>query len=165
MTGVVIRPERPEDASAIRAIIDRAFAHAAHAGGDEAGIVERLREGGGLSISLVAEDDGLIGHVAFSPVSITDGSGGWFGLGPLAVSPDRQGEGIGSALVRQGLMRLQAHGASGCVVLGDPAYYRRFGFARMPDLAFPQAPPEYFMALPFGNVSPRGAVLYAAAFG
>jgi len=124
-----------------------------------------LRDSGDLSLSLVTEDDGLIGHVAFSPVSITDGSEGWFGLGPLAVLPDRQGEGIGAALVRQSLMQLQALGASGCVVLGDPAYYRRFGFARMPDRAFPQAPPEYFMALPFGKASPRGAVLYAAAFG
>lgn len=89
---------------------------------------------------------------------------GWFGLGPLSVRTDRQGQGIGAALVRDGLERLHSHGAKGCVVLGDPAYYCRFGFEQDAALRYEGAPPDYFMRLSFGMTSPAGRVDYHSAF-
>ena len=82
--------------------------------------------------------------VNFSPVLIDGEECGWFGLGPVAVEPERQRERIGTALIEHGLAHLRARGARGCVVLGDPAYYRRFGFEPDRTLAYPAAPAEYF---------------------
>ncbi|MBP7001083.1 GNAT family N-acetyltransferase [Amaricoccus sp.] len=160
-----LRAEAPADHASIRALTDDAFAGAAHASGTEGAIVDALREAGALALSLVAEEGGaIVGHVAFSPVAIP-GAAGWFGLGPVAVRPDRQGRGIGAALIRDGLARLEAMGAQGCVLLGDPGYYRRFGFAPDPRLRFEGAPPEYFLRLAFPGAAPAaGAVAFHAAF-
>ena len=160
-----IRKERPADEQAITALIDAAFRDAPHSDGTEAAIVERLRADGDLALSLVAAEGSLVGHVAFSPVTLSDGTARWYGLGPVAVSPRRQGEGIGTALVRQGLERLQAMEAGGCVVLGEPGYYGRFGFRHDPRLAFPGPPPEYFQRLVLDGEPPAGTVRYARAFG
>ena len=160
-----IRPERPGDESAIAAVIEAAFLHAAHRDGTEASIVERLREAGALSISLVAADEGRItGHIAFSPVTIDGKDLNWFGLGPVAVLPDRQGDGIGSRLVRSGLEMLRNKGAAGCVLVGEPGYYQRFGFRPDAHLTYPGIPPEYFQALSFGGDMPSGDVAYHPAF-
>ena len=104
-----------------------------------------------------------VGHAAFSPVTIGDGSADWYGLGPVAVLPGMQGRGVGAALIREGLARLRALGAAGCVVMGDPAYYRRFGFETRPDLRYPGVPPEYFMALVYTRPA-SGDVAYHEAF-
>ena len=160
-----IREERPGDEQAITALVDAAFRDAPHSDGTEAAIVERLRADGDLALSLVAAEGSLVGHVAFSPVTLSDGTARWYGLGPVAVSPRRQGEGIGTALVRQGLERLQAMEAGGCVVLGEPGYYGRFGFRHDPRLAFPGPPPEYFQRLVLDGEPPAGTVRYARAFG
>ena len=160
-----IREERPGDEQAITALVDAAFRDAPHSDGTEAAIVERLRADGDLALSLVAAEGSLVGHVAFSPVTLSDGTVRWYGLGPVAVSPRRQGEGIGTALVRQGLERLQAMEAGGCVVLGEPGYYGRFGFRHDPRLAFPGPPPEYFQRLVLDGEPPAGTVRYARAFG
>ena len=97
-----IRSERPADHAAIRHLIDAAFASAAHASGAEAGIVDKLRNAGQLSLSFVAETaDGIVGHIAFSPVCIGGAACGWFGLAPLSVLPAAHGQGIGRALVDQ----------------------------------------------------------------
>jgi len=160
-----IRPERPDDAAAIRAVTDAAFEGAPHSSGIEAAIVDALRAAGALTVSLVAVGDGdLLGHVAVSPVMIDGRSRGWFGLGPISVRPDRQRRGIGRALVWESLDRLRRKGADGCVVLGDPAYYSRFGFVSDPDLRFPDVPPEYFQRLVFRGVPPKGDVAYHDAF-
>ena len=162
---MLIRPERSQDIAAIRDLTEAAFLTAAHRSGTEAAIVEALRRAGQLSLSLVAvSGDEIAGHVAFSPVSIGGQDKGWFGLGPVSVAPDRQRQGIGSALIREGLRRLQARDAAGCVVLGDPAFYTRLGFAPTPALHLPGVPPEYFMALAFDGVVPEGQVAYAPAF-
>ena len=162
----MIRPERAGDQSAIHNLVATAFAGQPHSDGSEPGIVDRLRADGDLAISLVAEDGGeTVGHVAFSPVTISDGSEGWFGLGPVAVAPERQREGIGAALIERGLTLLHERGAAGCVVLGDPAYYARFGFAHDPALAYPGPPAEYFQRLVIGTSGARGEVTYAPAFG
>jgi putative acetyltransferase len=114
----------------------------------------------------VAQDAGRIaGHIAFSPVTIADGSAHWFGLGPASVWPDLHGQGIGSALIRRGIADLQAQGAKGIVLLGSPDYYGRFGFEHDPALTYPGPPPEYFQRLVLAGPAPCGAVTYAHAFG
>lgn len=162
-----IRDERPGDGPAISALTGAAFRDTPHSDGGEAAIVDRLRAEGALAISLVAEnlDHAIVGHVAFSPVTISDGTPDWYGLGPCSVIPLRQRAGIGSELIREGLSRLEALGAGGCVVLGDPAYYGRFGFCHDPALVYPDAPAEYFQRLVLREPAPSGTVRYAPAFG
>ncbi|MDO5642876.1 MAG: N-acetyltransferase [Paracoccus sp. (in: a-proteobacteria)] len=160
-----IRPERPGDKAAIAALTTAAFLTAPHSDGTEADIIARLRAAGALSLSLVAVDGArIIGHAAFSPVTIAGGDQGWMGLGPVSVRPARQGRGTGAALIRDGLARIGAAGAGGCVVLGDPGYYQRFGFAALPGLTLPGLPAGYFMALPFKAPPPQGEVAYHPAF-
>lgn len=160
-----IRDERPADHDAIRAVVAAAFADHPHSQQTEHRIVDALRAAGALSLSLVAERDGVVlGHIAFSAVGIGDGSPGWYGLGPVAVDPAQQGRGIGRALIEAGLARLRALDAAGCVVAGDPAYYARFGFVADPQLRYPGLPPEYFMALSLRDAPARGDVAYHAAF-
>ncbi|MGQ3214352.1 MAG: GNAT family N-acetyltransferase [Shinella sp.] len=162
---MIVRPEQPADIDAIRTLTETAFRTAPHADGTEHVIIDRLRAAGVLTLSLVAEVDGVIvGHVAFSPVSVSDGSADWYGLGPISVDPARQGEGIGSRLVREGLQHLKALGAAGCVLLGDPAYYGRFGFEADPKLTLDGVPPEYFMRVAFSPVYGGGTVSYHPGF-
>ena len=164
MPDLLIRPETPEDAEAISALTTAAFAGAEHSDGTEAQIVTRLRAAGALLLSLVAVQDGqIIGHSAFSDVTIGGRDLAWVGLGPVSVAPDLQAGGIGSALIRAGLSRLQAS-RKGCVVLGDPGYYARFGFVVTPGITYPGVPPEYFMALHWNGPAPQGEVAYHPAF-
>lgn len=161
-----IRPERPTDAGAIRDITQAAFRGLAHSDQTEAAIVETLRAAGALAVSLVADQDGeILGHAAFSPVRIDGRDAGWFGLGPVSVRPGRQRTGIGRALILDGLGRLRALGAAGCVVLGDPAYYGRFGFGSDPALVYPPAPRPYFQRLVLAGPAAAGEVAYHPAFG
>lgn len=162
---MIIRPERPSDAAAIRSLVTAAFTGAPHSSGTEAAIVDALRDAGALTLSLVAaERDNIIGHAAFSPVAIDRSPDGWFGLGPVAVRPGRQHGGIGRALIAEGLRQLRERGAEGCVVLGDPAYYGRFGFRADPALRYPGVPAVYFQRLAFDGDSPAGTVAYHPAF-
>lgn len=140
-----ITPETPADLAAIAAINCQAFADQ-----PEDVLVAALRAAGALELSLLATVAGrAVGHLAFTRVHIAGGVTGWYGLAPLAVLPAYQRQGIGSALVGAGLRWLRERGAAGCVVLGEPAYYSRFGFAPNPELpcALP-VPTAYFMALP-----------------
>jgi len=160
-----IRPEQPSDIVAIRQLTKAAFAQMEYSSQTEAEIVDALRKANALTISLVAvEDAAVIGHVAFSPVTIDDEDMDWYGLGPVSVMPDRQSEGIGGKLIRDGLARLTDIGAKGCVVLGDPGYYTRFGFQNDANLIFEAAPPEYFMRLVFDGPTPAGKVSYHDGF-
>jgi putative acetyltransferase len=162
---MVIRPETADDASAIRAVTSAAFKGAPYSSGTEAAIIDALRNAGALMLSLVAEEQGrIVGHVAFSPVTINGKAGRWFGLGPVSVEPSEQRRGIGQALIRDGLERLRAAGAEGCVLLGDPAYYRRFGFVSDPKLRYGEVPPEYFQRLSFTGAEPEGEVAYHPGF-
>lgn len=162
---MTIRNEQPQDIEAISRLTEAAFRNEEYSSHTEHFIVNALRRTGQLSISLVAaEHDEILGHVAISPVSISSGVTGWYGLGPISVRPDRQGKGIGSALMKAALQQLRQQGAAGCVVLGDPAYYGRFGFKAHPGLELPDVPPEYFQALSFTGELPVGVVKYAAAF-
>jgi putative acetyltransferase len=120
---ITIRPERPADVGAIRRVLETAFPTAV-----EANLVEALRSAGRLSISLVADDGGeVIGHVAFSPVTAAGVAAG-LGMAPVSVLPARQRQGVGSRLIREGLAECARAGCAFVVVLGDPAYYGRFGW-------------------------------------
>jgi putative acetyltransferase len=159
-----IRPERRNDVAAISNVITAAFETAPHRSGTEARIVEGLRTGGALTVSLVAEEDGeIVGHVAFSPVMVA-GVGGWYGLGPVSVRPDKQRRGVGRSLVCAGLDHLRALRVPGCVVLGDPAFYQRFGFESDPALTYGGYHSPYFQRLVFGGPPASGDVIYHAAF-
>ena len=165
MAQVEIRPERPGDEAAIHAVTAAAFLAAPHASHTEQFIVRDLRRAGALTLSLVADsDETIVGHVAISPVTIDGAVRGWFGLGPVSVVPEQQGRGIGSRLVRSALQQLRASGAQGCVLVGEPAYYGRFGFRAGPRLVLPGVPAEYFQALSSSDDVPPGVVAFHAAF-
>jgi putative acetyltransferase len=162
---VIIRAERPGDAAAIDHVTVDAFLRVPRGSHTEQFIVNALRRAGALTLSLVAEHEGqIVGHVAISPVTISDDAPGWFGLGPVSVRPALQGFGIGTRLIQQALASLRGQGASGCVVVGEPAYYRRFGFSAQPQLVYPGVPPQYFQALAFDAPLPSGTVTYHVAF-
>ena len=162
---IEITNETAADVAAIRAVTISAFLHAQHTSHTEQFIVDALRVAGQLTVSLVAKVDGtVVGHIAISPVSLSDGAAGWYGLGPLSVAPEYQRRGIGSRLVGEALRVLRERGASGCVLLGEPRYYNRFGFRADPDLKLPGVPPEYFQAIAFDGPHPQGDVFYHAAF-
>ncbi len=160
-----LRPETPADSAAITDVTVAAFQTLDISSHTEQLIVEALRAAGALSVSLVAEADGrVIGHIAFSPVSISDGTAGWYGLGPVSVLPEFQRQGVGKALINEGLARLQALGAQGCCLVGHPDYYPKFGFANTTDLTLDGVPPEAFFALAFAGRIPRGKVTFHPAF-
>jgi putative acetyltransferase len=157
--------ERPGDAAAIRALTTAAFEVAAHSNQSEARIIDALRDAGALTLSLiVSEGADIVGHAAFSPVRINGRAEGWYGLGPVSVRPDRQGAGIGSAIIREGLQRLRALKAAGCVVFGDPGFYGRFGFVSDPLLRYADAPDGLFQRLLFTPPMPTGDVTYHPGF-
>jgi len=165
LSEFIIRPEHPNDVAAITRVNESAFKSEPHSEQTEHFIVLALRHAGALSVSLVAErSNQVIGHVAFSPVQFSDGSASWYGLGPVAVLPEHQHQGIGKALINRGLASLRYLGAAGCVVLGDPNYYGRFGFKNRPECIFEGVPAEYFQSLTFGSHSAAGKVTYHEAF-
>lgn len=161
-----IRDEIPGDEAAIHELTKIAFAPVEMSDGSEPRIVDGLRENGNLALSLVVvDDDQIVGHIAFSPVTISDSEGQWFGLGPVSVHPKRQRAGIGGQLIEKGLERLRSLDAVGCVVLGDPAFYARFGFSSPGDLTFGEVPTKFVQAISFEAASAKGEVQYASAFG
>mgnify|MGYP000943639479 FL=1 len=128
-------------------------------------IVTALRKAGALTVSLVAELDGrVVGHIAFSPITMSDGTADWYGMGPVSVLPQVQRKGIGKALVQEGLSQLKGLKARGCCLVGHPEYYRKFGFQNTPELGLEGVPPEVFFALSFDGHVPRGTVSFHDAF-
>lgn len=167
--AIQYRQETQGDIGAIEAVTVAAFAHAPHTSHTEQFIVRALRAASALTLSIVAEDERqIVGHVAISPVSITSKYGEqarhWYGLGPISVLPEKQMQGIGSRLMERALSGLRGMQAMGCVLLGDPAYYVRFGFRRHPGLELPGVPPDYFLALALHGPVPEGLVRYNEAF-
>lgn len=162
-----LRHETPGDEAAINALTEAAFHDMPFSDGDEPDLVDKLRADGDLTLSLVAEsmDKAIIGHIAFSPVTISDGTEHWYGLGPVSVIPTRQRTGIGSALINEGIKQMRECGARGIILLGSNEYYPRFGFEHDPELQYPGPPPEYFQRLVLEGRAPKGVVNYAPAFG
>ncbi len=165
MQHLEIRPEKETDFGSIRRVTELAFCDRPYADGDEQDVIERLRSIEALALSLVAvNDEELVGHIAFSPAELSDGSKPWFALGPVSVLPSRQGEGIGSTLIQQGLAKIASCGALGCILTGNPAYYRRFGFELCPENVPPEESPEYFMLKLFNSRKPKGEFRFHHAF-
>lgn len=162
---VTIRSETDADVSAIAEVTVAAFKSLEISNHTEQFIVNALRAAEALAVSLVAEIDGrVIGHIAFSPVTISGGSRNWYGLGPVSVLPEYQRQGIGKALIREGLSRLRDLKAQGCCLVGHPDYYRKFGFKNMPELVLEGVPQEIFFALSFDGPTPRGSVAFHEGF-
>lgn len=161
----IIRNETDDDIPAITAVTAAAFETLEISSHTEQFIVEALRDAGVLTVSLVAEMDGRVeGHIAFSPVILSDGTPHWYGLGPVSVLPELQRMGIGKALIEEGLARLRALGGKGCCLVGHPQYYRKFGFENVEGLVLEGVPPEVFFALSFDGRMPQGTVTFHEAF-
>ncbi|PWR25891.1 GNAT family N-acetyltransferase [Zavarzinia aquatilis] len=161
---MLIRDETPGDIPAIGPLITEAMRLLPQATGGEAAIVERLRMAGALTLSLVAEDGGrVVGYLAASAARIGP-QDGWGLIGPLAVLPARHRQGIGSALMAEALHRLLTT-SRGAALVGDPGYYRRFGFRAFPGFGVAGCPPEVVQALPFDGNVPRGELIHHPAFG
>jgi putative acetyltransferase len=162
---IVIRDETRADRAAISEVTVAAFETLEISSHTEQFIVEALRSAGALTVSLVAEEAGtVVGHIAFSPVTVADSTGDWYGLGPVSVLPEYHRQGIGKALIGEGLARLKMLGAQGCCLVGHPQYYRKFGFQNVPGLVLEGVPPEVFFALSFDGRFPRGEVTFHEGF-
>ena len=160
-----IRPERPEDSDPVRTVIEAAFAGHPHSEGNEAAIVDALREDGDLALSLVAASSrGIVGHIAFSPALLSTGEEGWFVAGPVSVEPSLQKMGVGRALIDEGIGQLRKRGASGVVLVGDPDFYTQFGFRTDTALTIEGELGAYFQVLSFGGPVPDATIHFAPAF-
>ena len=162
---MIIRNETTSDIGAITKVTIAAFRTLAISNHTEQFIINSLRAADALTISLVAEIDGqIVGHVAFSPVTISDGSTDWYGLGPVSVLPEYQKQGIGKSLINKGLSMLKELDGNGCALVGDPNYYKPLGFRNIPDFVYEGIPQEFFLALSFTENIPRGIVVFHEGF-
>lgn len=162
---MILRNERAADIEAITDVTIAAFKNHPISNHTEQFIIKALRAAGALTVSLIAEIDGqVVGHIAFSPVTLSDGATGWYGLGPVSVLPDYQKQGIGKSLINKGLSLLKDMGGRGCALVGDPNYYKQFGFRNYPELIHEGVPQEFFFALPFTEKVPKGIVAFHEGF-
>lgn len=162
---MIIRREKPSDIETITEVTKVAFEHHSFSHQTEHFIIRDLRDAVALTISLVAEVDGqVVGHIAFSPVRISDGTTNWYGLGPVSVLPDYQGCRIGTALVNKGLTLLNSMSSKGCALVGLPTYYYRFGFTHHLQLIHEGIPQELFVAKSLVERVPNGTVEFHQAF-
>ena len=162
---VVIRYETDADVDAISDVTVSAFKTLEISSHTEQFIIAALRAAKSLTVSLVAEVDGrVVGHIAFSPVTMSDGTRNWYGLGPVSVLPEYQRQGIGKALIEEGLSRLKGLNARGVCLVGHPDYYRKFGFKNVSGLVHEGVPQEVFFVLSFDGHIPQGTVAFNKAF-
>jgi putative acetyltransferase len=162
---IVIRNETDADVGTITEVTIAAFKTLAISNHTEQFIIEALRAAKALTVSFVAEVNGrVIGHIAFSPVTISDGTRNWYGLGPVSVLPEYQRKGVGKALIQEGLSRLKDLNAHGCCLVGHPDYYRKFGFKNVSGLVHEGVPQEVFFALSFDGHTPQGTVAFHEGF-
>ena len=161
-----IRQENPEDHQAIHQLTTDAFAPMSYSDGTEPAIIDNLRAAGNLTLSLVTiKDDTLVAHVAFSPVTIGNNTDSWYGLGPVSVQPNLQRRGIGTALINEGLRVLEGMNAGGCALIGDPKYYRRFGFVSDGSIHFQGVSDEIVQWKSFTKQRPEGVLVFSPEFG
>ena len=162
---MIIRKETVADVEAITEVTMAAFKNHPISNHTEQFIINALRDVNALTISLVAEIDGrIVGHIAFSPVMISDGTKDWYGLGPVSVLPNYQKQGIGKSLINEGLSLLKDMGGKGCALVGDSNYYKRFGFKNYPELIHDGVPQEIFLALPMNEKVPQGTIVFHEGF-
>lgn len=162
---MILRKETVADVEAITEVTIAAFKKHPISKHTEQFIIKALRDANALTISLVAEIDGrVVGHIAFSPVLISDGTKDWYGLGPVSVLPDYQKQGIGKSLINEGLSLLKDMDGKGCALVGDLNYYKRFGFKNYPELIHDGVPQAVFLALPFNEKVPQGTIVFHEGF-
>ena len=162
---LTLREETTADIDAITEVTIAAFKKLPVSNHTEQFIINALRDANALTISLVADIDGrVVGHIAFSPVIISHGTRDWYGLGPISVLPEYQKQGIGKSLVKKGLSLVKNMGGQGCALVGDPNYYKQFGFKNYPELVHEGIPQEVFLALPFNEKVPQGTIEFHAGF-
>ena len=160
---IVIRPEEARDIEGIYALTVMAFEGKAYSDGGEADVIDRLRDAGALTLSLVGEEAGeIVAHIGFSPVT---GAADWYALGPVSVTPPLQRKGVGRTLIEEGLDRIRRLGAAGVVLEGSPEYYRRFGFAPSAALTYKGKPSPYLQTLVFRGEPMEGEIGFHGAFG
>lgn len=163
MTGLLVREATKDDRGAIRRVEELAFG-----GMGEATLVDGLVAGGAVVLELVAERDGaIVGHLLFSRIAVEDGGRRFpaVALAPAAVLPELQGKGVGRAMIEDAHRRLADAGETLSVVLGDPAYYGRFGYAHDRAAAFDSLYQcEALQALAWGDAPSTGRLVYAPAF-
>ena len=162
---IFIRDEIDADVDAITEVTVAAFKTLEISNHTEQFIVEALRANNALKVSLIAEVDGhVVGHVAFSPVTISDGTLNWCGLGPASVLPEHQRKDIGKSLILEGISRLKGLNAKGCCLVGHPHYYRKLGFKNVSGLVHEGVPQEVFLAMSFDGQIPQGTVNFHDGF-
>jgi putative acetyltransferase len=162
---IIIRNEIDADVDAITEVTVAAFKTLEISNHTEQFIVEAQRANNALTVSLIAEVDGhVVGHVAFSPVTISDGTQNWCGLGPVSVLPEHQRKGIGKSLILEGISRLKGLNAKGCCLVGHPDYYRKLGFKNVSGLVHEGVPQEVFLAMSFDGQIPQGTVNFHDGF-
>jgi len=162
---IIIRNEIDADVDAITEVTVAAFKTLESSNHTEQFIVEAQRANNALTVSLIAEVDGhVVGHVAFSPVTISDGTQNWCGLGPVSVLPEHQRKGIRKSLILEGISRLKGLNAKGCCLVGHPDYYRKLGFKNVSGLVHEGVPQEVFLAMSFDGQIPQGTVNFHDGF-
>jgi len=162
---MIIRHEKPSDIETITKVTKEAFKDQSFRQQTEHLIVDDLRKAGALTISLVTEIEGrIVAHIAFSPVTISNGATNWYGLGPMTVLPEYQGLRIGTALIDKGLSLLKSMNGHGCALVGLPTYYDRFGFKNDARLIHEGVPQEIFTVKSFSETMPSGTVEFHDAF-
>jgi putative acetyltransferase len=162
---IIIRNEIDADVDAITEVTAAAFKTLEISNHTEQFIIEALRADSALTVSLIAEVDGhVVGHVAFSPVTLSDGTQNWYGLGPVSVLPEHQRKGIGKSLILEGLSRLKGLNAKGCCLVGHPDYYRKLGFKNVSGLVHEGVPQQVFLAMSFDGQIPQGTVNFHDGF-
>ncbi len=162
---IILRPETKSDINLITDLTTKAFKTLEISNHTEQFIILALRAANVLTLSIVAElNEKIVGHIAFSPVSISDGTKNWYGLGPVSVLPEYQKQGIGTVLIENGLSKLKSFNAQGCCLVGHPEYYIKFGFRNISSLFIDGVPPEVFFALSFDGNFPKGSVTFHKAF-
>jgi putative acetyltransferase len=165
VTDLVITQERPANYAGTYRETELAFTDRPYADGNEQDFINRLRDVGALTLSLVAfTNNALVGQATFSPASQSDGSAPWHALGPISVHPDHQSQGIGGALIKEGLDRLIERGALDCILTGDPKYYGRFGFELSPEHVPKAESQEYFQIKYLTEFRPQGRFCFHEAF-
>jgi len=163
--NIIIRNETNADVGEITEVTVAAFKTLEISNHTEQFIIMALRAAKALTVSLVAELDGrVIGHIAFSPVTISDGTQDWYGLGPVSVLLAYHRQGVGTALIQEGLSRLKNLNPAGCCVVGHPEYYKKFGFKNVDGLGLEGVAPEVFFALSFDGNTPPGTVTFHEGF-
>jgi len=162
---IIIRNEKDADVDTITEVTVTAFKTLEISNHTEQFIIEALRANNALTVSLIAEVDGhVVGHVAFSPVTISDGTQNWYGLGPVSVLPEHQRKGIGKSLILEGISRLKGLNAKGCCLVGHPDYYMKLGFKNVSGLVHEGVPQEVFLGMSFDGQIPQGTVNFHDGF-